>query len=200
MAVLVLALITTRTYSWLTGHSGKPNRRGTKKKGREDTGAANRGFVERAGGPGRLVFWLGVVVAVFVAINVLFYSSFFTNYPKGVSDSLKTFEFWTKTGKEAHVHPFLTYISWLQLQESPLLFLGALGAAVAVNKPARSFALFSAVWAFGIIAAYSLIAYKTPWLALNFIVPLALSSESDPMVYRTSLTAARQAFAWLASP
>jgi predicted membrane-bound mannosyltransferase len=30
------------------------------------------------------------------------------------------------------------------------------------------------LWAFGLIAAYSLIPYKTPWLVLNFIVPLAL--------------------------
>jgi predicted membrane-bound mannosyltransferase len=36
--------------------------------------------------------------------------------------------------------------------------------------------LFSALWAFGLIAAYSLIAYKTPWLSLNFVVPLALAS------------------------
>ncbi len=65
---------------------------------------------------------------------------------------------------------------WLLLQESPLLILGALGALVAVLRPAKSFALFAALWAFGLIAAYSLIAYKTPWLALNFMVPLALCS------------------------
>ena len=89
---------------------------------------------------------------------------------------MKTFQFWSKTGKEAHVHPFITYIWWLLLQESPLLFLGAIGAILAVLKPAKSFALFAALWAFGLIAAYSLIAYKTPWLSLNFIVPLALCS------------------------
>jgi predicted membrane-bound mannosyltransferase len=109
-------------------------------------------------------------------VNVLFYSSFFTNYPQGVYDSLKTFQFWTKTGKEAHVHPFVTYFWWLLLQESPLLVFGAIGAAVALLKPAKSLALFSALWAFGLLAAYSLIAYKTPWLALSFIVPLALIS------------------------
>ena len=109
-------------------------------------------------------------------MNVLFYSSFFTNYPKGVWDALKTFQFWSKTGKEAHVHPFITYVWWLLLQESPLLILGAIGAILAVLKPAKSFALFAALWAFGLIAAYSLIAYKTPWLSLNFIVPLALCS------------------------
>jgi predicted membrane-bound mannosyltransferase len=51
-----------------------------------------------------------------------------------------------------------------------------LGAAIAVLKPKNSFALFCALWSFGLIAAYSLIPYKTPWLMLNFVVPLALIS------------------------
>ena len=123
----------------------------------------------------RVFGWITVAIVVLIAVNVLFYSSFFTNW-KGVSDAIKTFEFWTKTGKEAHVHPFITYVWWLLLQEGPLLFLGAIGAIVCVLKPLKPFALFSALWAFGLIAAYSLIAYKTPWLALNFIVPLALAS------------------------
>ena len=59
-------------------------------------------------------------------------------------------------------------------QESPILFLGMLGAAFVVGKPSNTFALFSALWAFGILAAYSLIPYKTPWLALSFIIPLAM--------------------------
>ena len=37
-------------------------------------------------------------------------------------------------------------------------------------------AYVGALWAFGLIAAYSWIDYKTPWLALNFILPPALSS------------------------
>ena len=133
-------------------------------------------FVERAGG----VAWLGISLAIalvtFVLVYVLFYSSFFTNFPQGVYDSLKTFEFWTKTGKAAHVHPFPTYFWWLLQQESALLVLGAMGAMLAVLQPRKSFALFSALWAFGLTTAYSLIAYKTPWLALNFVVPLALSA------------------------
>lgn len=158
--VLILALVLTRIY-WFVGH-------------RHDRKSAN--LVERAGGPANLTVWVLAAIAVFIIVNVLFYSSFFTNYPKGIWDALKTFEFWSKTGKVAHVHPLITYIWWLLLQEAPLLCLGAIGAIVAVLKPAKSFALFAALWAFGLIAAYSLIAYKTPWLSLNFIVPLALSS------------------------
>jgi uncharacterized protein (TIGR03663 family) len=161
-----------RLFRRRTRNSGASKR----KKGRDDSRAQQPGFVERAGGPPNVALWLVAAVVVFFAVNVLFYSSFFKNFPKGVWDAIKTFEFWRKTGKEAHVHPLSTYVWWLLLQESPVLLLGAIGAMVAVVRPTRAFALFSALWAFGLLAAYSLIAYKTPWLALNFIVPLALCS------------------------
>jgi uncharacterized protein (TIGR03663 family) len=175
--VLLIALIITRVYGLLSGSASATGR--TKKKKRKTTAAddsSDAGFVERVGGAGKLAAWIGLALLVFIAVYVIFYSSFFTNFPKGVYDSLKTFQFWTKTGKEAHKHPKVTYFWWLLLQESPLLVLGAIGAAVAVLKPLKSFALFCALWAFGLIAAYSLIAYKTPWLALNFVLPLALCS------------------------
>lgn len=131
-------------------------------------------FTNHLGGPIVFSLWVGLAVVVFIAINVFFYSSFFENYPQGVYDSLKTFQIWSKTGKAAHVHPPETYLTWLMNQESALLFLGGLGAIFVMFKPKNSFALFSAFWAFGLIAAYSLLPYKTPWLLLNFILPLSL--------------------------
>lgn len=175
-AVLVIAFVVTQAYRLLWTYSpGRANRKKSSRNG--DTGeAAFSNFIDRAGGPVKPAVWLVISFAVFVLVYVLFYSSFFTNYPQGLYDSLKTFQFWTKTGKEAHVHPRITYIWWLMKQESPLLVLGAMGAIIVVLKQVKSFALFSALWAFGLTAAYSLIDYKTPWLTLNFIVPLALSS------------------------
>jgi uncharacterized protein (TIGR03663 family) len=175
--VLLLALLLTRAY-WSVfkrafSQVGSSKKQKSRKTGGEDESLS---FVERSGGPVNFAIWIGTAIAVFIVVNVVLYSSFFTNYPKGVSDALKTFEFWSRTGKEAHVHPFITYFWWLLLQESPLLILGAIGAALAVLKPVRLFALFAALWAFGLTTAYSLIAYKTPWLCLNFIVPLALCS------------------------
>ncbi len=164
VGVLAIAFAVTHVYRWLRIKRGQ----------NVSAGQVTTDFTERIGGPTQLAVWVLVAIAVFVGLNVLFYSSFFTNYPKGVTDALKTFEFWTKTGREAHVHPPLTYIWWLKNQESALLGLGVIGALIVVLKPKNSFALFSALWAFGLIAAYSLIAYKTPWLALNFIVPLSL--------------------------
>jgi len=173
--VLVIALVVTRVYQTLGNYSPESARKKRKKsRGQAGPNGDVRDFIQRLGDPNTAVVWLSVAFVVFLVVNVLFYSSFFTNFPQGVYDSLKTFQFWTKTGKEAHVHPFLTYVWWLLLQESPLLTLGAIGAMLALITPERSFALFSALWAFGLMAAYSLIAYKTPWLSLNFIVPLAL--------------------------
>jgi len=169
--VLVIALGITQVFRAFWRLTGM-----TKKKKSSVSEQDYRTFVERAGGWPRVIISLVIALAIFLAVYVLFYSSFFSNYPRGVSDSLKTFQFWTKTGQEAHKHPPATYIWWLLQQESPLLVLGAMGAIVAVLKPVKSFALFSALWAFGLIAAYSLIAYKTPWLSLSFIVPLALTS------------------------
>jgi uncharacterized protein (TIGR03663 family) len=164
--VLIIALGSTQLYQkvYVANAGGRLSK--------QSTGLAS--FVTDLGGPASLALWLGLAVVVFIVLNVFLYTSFFQNYPKGIYDALSTFKIWTKTGKEAHVHPPATYLYWLTKQESCLLFLGSIGAVFAVFKPKNSFALFSALWAFGLIAAYSLVPYKTPWLALNFIVPLAL--------------------------
>ena len=63
-------------------------------------------------------------------------------------------------------------------EEAPLLILGAAGAALALIRRRNRFAIFAGAWAFGILTAYSLIPYKTPWLMLNFTVPLAIIGGS----------------------
>jgi uncharacterized protein (TIGR03663 family) len=170
VGVLIIAFVVTLVYLGLRRR--KP--RSPKARGRiQPQPRVFSRLVDHFGGP--MVFWVYVVIAVlvFVALWVLFYSSFFTN-SKGIADSFKTFEVWTRTGTVAHVHPFLTYGYWLVMREGPLLCLGVVGAVLVVLKPKSAFALFAALWAFGIIAAYSLIPYKTPWLMLSFLVPLAL--------------------------
>jgi uncharacterized protein (TIGR03663 family) len=125
------------------------------------------------GGPRNVIMAVGFALLTFALFYLLFYSSFFQN-TQGIYDSFKTFEIWKKTGEVAHVHPEHTYIKWLMYQEAPLLLLGVVGAILVVLKPKNSLALFCALWSFGLIAAYSLIGYKTPWLLLSFVVPLAL--------------------------
>ena len=169
VGVLMIALGLTLLYVQLT--------RGTTaqvkaKRGRTWTGTLST-LIGDMGGPTNVVRNAVIGLFVFVALWVLFYSSFFKN-SQGLWDSFATFAIWTKTGTVAHEHPADKYIVWLFLSEAPLLFLGAIGAVIVVLKPKNSLALFCALWAFGLIAAYSLIPYKTPWLVLNFVVPLAL--------------------------
>jgi len=130
----------------------------------------------RFDGPSSLIIPAIAAVSLFLTIEILFYSSFFTNYPQGIYDALKTFRIWAQTGKTVHVHPWSTYLSWMGQEESPLLLLGLAGLGLALWRGANRFAIFAGLWAFGLIVAYSLIPYKTPWLMANFVVPLALIS------------------------
>ena len=172
VAVLVIALVITRIYCHL--RSDIQDRRRGKRNLRSPEKTNHESLIERLGGSTKVTIWLIIAIGIFVGLNILFYSSFFKNYPQGVYDSVRTFEFWTKTGQKAHVHPLSTYIFWLIRQESPILLLATVGAAMVVWRPRNAFALFAALWGFGILAAYSLISYKTPWLQLNFLIPLAL--------------------------
>ncbi|MBC7931248.1 MAG: TIGR03663 family protein [Rubrivivax sp.] len=116
-------------------------------------------------------------VALFVAIWVLFYSSLFTNW-KGVADSFKAFVVWKQTGmSEFHGKPLYNYVLWLWQEEAPILILAAVGSCVALFERKRNrFAIFAGAWGFGLLAAYSLISYKTPWLMLSFVVPMCIAA------------------------
>jgi len=163
VGVFIIALGMT----WAYMHFARGNAK------RSQTPETLRTVIEQMGGTNRVLVSLVFAVIVFLALYLLFYSSFFTN-SKGIWDSLETFKIWRKTGTEAHKHEATMYLEWLTRQESPLLFLGAIGAAIAVLRPKNSLALFCGLWSFGLIAAYSMIDYKTPWIVLNFVVPLAL--------------------------
>src|SRR5258708_4219230 len=164
--VLLIALILTSIYVWLREEiAGKENEL--------SLGERWRQAIERFGGPVPLATVALVAFAVFIIVNVLFYSSFFTNYPKGVSDAMQTLKFWSHRTHE-HEHPFLQYFEWLRQIEPSVLLLGGVGAAVAVWRANNRLVVFVAQWAFGILVAYSLVGYKTPWISLNFIVPLAI--------------------------
>ena len=161
--VLLIALITTIAYWALRQFLS----------GKQVIGESDGPILERFGGPIVIATVVLVAITIFIIVNVLFYSSFFTNYPKGVRDAFQTLNLWKKRTNE-HPHPFLQYFEWLRLMESPILLLGAVGAAIAVWRGNNRFALFAAQWGFGLLVAYSLVNYKTPWISLNFIVPIAI--------------------------
>ena len=116
---------------------------------------------------------VAVATVVAIAVAMLFYTSFLSN-PAGASAAVKTFAFWTKTGTSAHTQPWYTYLRWLAIEEWPLLTTAAAGMVIGLVQRRNRFASFVALWAIGIVTAYSVIPYKTPWLVLNMIVPLAL--------------------------
>ncbi len=186
--VLLIALITTNAYFWLR-----------KKMNADNVGASRRDepFLDRFGGPIGVATVALVAFTVFIVFNVIFYSSFFSNYPKGVNDSLQTLALWRKRTHE-HVHPWYQYIRWLLQKESIVLVLGGIGALIALWRADNRFALFVAQWAFGLLAAYSLVGYKTPWIALNFIVPLALTSGYTLNVFYRKLRDFNQPLFFLA--
>jgi uncharacterized protein (TIGR03663 family) len=109
---------------------------------------------------------------LFACLWVLFYSSFFTNFPQGVIDSVRTFGYWFQTSHSAqHEYGLTKYLEWLWEEEAPVMILGAAGVLIALWQAHSRFAVFAAFWSLGILAAYSLVGYKTPWCALNILLP-----------------------------
>jgi uncharacterized protein (TIGR03663 family) len=120
------------------------------------------------------ILLLAIVLVVFAYIGALFFSSFFT-YPKGLSGAFEAYAFWTKTGTGDHTQSgYLGYAKWMLKIEAPIIILSVIGTLFALLKGNNRFALFSGFWAFGLTAAYSIIPYKTPWLALSFILPMCI--------------------------
>jgi uncharacterized protein (TIGR03663 family) len=129
------------------------------------------------------------VALLFVFVWVLFYSSFFTNFPRGVVDSVRTFGYWFKTSESAHEYGPFKYLEWLWQEEAPVLLLGAMGISAALWQARNRFAVFTAFWSLGILAAYSLVRYKTPWNALNIILPLVIiAGYGLEQLYQTQTT------------
>jgi uncharacterized protein (TIGR03663 family) len=112
-------------------------------------------------------------IGLFLVINVLLFTSFL-HHPEGMMDALRSFALWARTGTAAHVHPWFSYLSWLLQEEASVLALGAIGASLALFQRRDAFGVFAAIWALGMVTAYSFIPYKTPWLTLNLLVPLAI--------------------------
>ncbi|MEO8217485.1 MAG: flippase activity-associated protein Agl23 [Acidobacteriota bacterium] len=125
------------------------------------------------GGPERILAVAIASAILFAAVNVVLYSSFFS-YWEGVSGALKTLSIWKSTGEQQHVHPWYSYLQWLLKEESPILIVAVAGTVFVFLRRHSWFLRFVALWAFGLFAAYSLVPYKTPWLTLNFLIPLAL--------------------------
>lgn len=128
---------------------------------------------------------IGIVTAA--AISILFFSSFFTHW-RGVYDSILTYANYTNKANTPHMHdkPWYYYLQMLVFtkhapypwfSEALILGLGALGIRTALtakraDTPHAGLLRFLAFYTVLVAAAYSVIAYKTPWCAINFLQPL----------------------------
>lgn len=116
----------------------------------------------------------GAMIAVFLYVGALFFSSFFT-YPEGIQKAFEAYAIWTKTGTADHTqNGKFAYLRWGMIIESPLLIISALGTLIAFFKARHRFAMFTGLWALGLFLAYTIIPYKTPWLALSFLLPMCI--------------------------
>ncbi len=120
-----------------------------------------------------LILTLILITVTFIYVGVLFFTSFFT-YPEGIVKAFEAYSFWTKTGVKDHAYGYTKYAVWLLKIEAPILILSAIGTIIALATARHRFAIFTGFWSFGLAAAYSIIPYKTPWLALSFILPMCI--------------------------
>lgn len=135
---------------------------------------------------------------IFVAINIVFYSSFFTNW-KGVTDAVQSIFMWTARGRkgEEHAHAFGYYLGILIKLELPLVIGSSIGGVVALWRGTR-LGLFLFAWTSGIVLGYSLVSYKTPWLALSMFIPMALLTGYAAQEVSALLPLGAARFAWAA--
>lgn len=133
-----------------------------------------RNFREGLGSTRNILVITAMIVVAFAYICALFFTSFFT-YAEGIWKAFEAYTIWTKTGNKDHtMHGWAGYLKWGMKAEAPIMFLSLLGVLIAFLKGRHRFAMFTALWAVGLFAAYSIIPYKTPWLDLSFILPMCM--------------------------
>lgn len=131
-------------------------------------------FVTGLGGRSLMTFTIGSVVVIFVYLLVQYFTSYFT-YAEGFWKMFEAYNIWTKTGgKEHSQNGYTAYMKWGMKTESVLLMLSVLGGLIALIKRKHGFAMFTAFWSLGLFMAYTIIPYKTPWLALSYLLPMTL--------------------------
>lgn len=117
-----------------------------------------------------------LVIAISLLIILTFYSGFFLN-GRGFSDSIRSFSYWFSTGQGAnggvgHEKPFYYWFDLMKQYEwtSLLGFILCLRLVWPVDKNVRLIGVFGV----GVLIAYSIVPYKTPWCIINLIWPFMI--------------------------
>jgi uncharacterized protein (TIGR03663 family) len=117
-----------------------------------------------------------VAAAVFLLLIVTLFTWFGGNW-KALAGLLNAVpNFFARAGGEGHEKPFWYYGRLLAggWSGGTICAVACIGFLQAVRRPDRSPYGFLAFYALFLIVIYSVIPYKTPWLALNFWLPIAL--------------------------
>ena len=114
---------------------------------------------------------------VFIFTSILLFTWFGQNWP-ALADLLRAIpNFAARAGGEGHEKPFWYYVRLLAGGWSGAVdpaSAAAVGFFRAIRSPASRARFVLAIYALLVIVIYSAIPYKTPWLALNFWLPLAI--------------------------
>lgn len=150
-------------------------------------------FLDASGPPAkaRRPGWshLALAAGTALVISVLLFSSFFTN-PSGPLDSVRTYFHWLERagGASPHINPPLFYLHrlvWFHPAPGPVWTEASVLALALVATWAgftrkhldganAGFVRFLSLYAFLLLAIYSLLPYKTPWCLLTFWQPMLL--------------------------
>lgn len=133
---------------------------------------------------------LSTAILCAIVVSVLFYSSFFTHW-QGVLDAVLSYEtYFTRAGENTqHGHPWYYFLQILTFTkgdhgpvwtEAMIVLFGFVGIWSAFKEQAgpqehgRDLRLFLGLYALLMLLVVSVIPYKTPWLVLGALQPLAL--------------------------
>ncbi len=117
--------------------------------------------------------WLDLLLVTGVGIFaiVFFYSGTFWNWP-GLKGLYGTFAVWYQTGEKGNGHekPWPYWLELLLRYEWPIVigFVLCLACQFFQNFAVR----FLAIYGIGVLAAYSIVNYKTPWCIISVVWPL----------------------------
>lgn len=125
------------------------------------------------------------LIAIIVGI-LFFYSELFTSFSE-VKEFFTAFNIWKDTGFK-HTGHEKSFFYWFELliRYEWIFFVGFLLSLRPMIKGDRK-QQFVAVYAFGNLLAFSLIAYKTPWCIIALLLPYAYFLESSKKWLRIAM-------------
>jgi uncharacterized protein (TIGR03663 family) len=141
-----------------------------------DSTVSLRSFRDAIGSGQDRILLITASATLIIYLIVLFFSSFFT-HADGVKGFFEAYEIWTKTGSKDHTQNGIwAYIDWGIKSDGPIMILSLIGTVIAILRGRNRVAMFAGLWAMGLFLAYTIIPYKTPWLALSFLLPMCIAA------------------------